>query len=337
MKNKQLKKFKSIWLPRREKRLLSRILIHLRIHQSNRQQRKDEILLLPPPSLQRPMINHRPLPAWMILLIHTKMTLHQKKLKTSRKFKHPAVEKSEDKLESNEEETAAEEEQTSDAPKEALVDWVPDDDADQNDVEDYEDDEDDNRALPLPTALESSFKGAKTRGSTSDADSASLSSGVSGSSRASSSAGRKIESARKKKSSTWGNNPATEAVQASDESVCSTDSAKFRALLGQDDTNDSALLFNKKDSSVQRDEASTSTGSDAPETDVSMTSCSSKQLQSLLTTTGSKDSAEDDGEDLLLSDAEKKTAAAILSNDSETDSPVPTKSQDIMRSTTTTS
>jgi hypothetical protein len=82
-------------------------------------------------------------------------------------------------------------------------------------------------------------------------------------------------------------------------------------LIGQSDTNDAALVF--KQILGNNDESSTSSNGDCPAADVSMTSCSSQQLQSLLHRVGSNDSAEDydDAEDLLL-EAEKETAKAAL-------------------------
>eukprot|EP00536_Pseudo-nitzschia_multiseries_P003892 jgi/Psemu1/302229/fgenesh1_kg.62_\ len=104
-------------------------------------------------------------------------------------------------------------------------------------------------------------------------------------------------------------------------SVASTDSSMLRSLLGQSDTNDAALVFGSKQpartkgeaqgkgqtqSSKERptrdDSSSGSSSGSTPDVDLSMSSCTSTQLKSLLTHNGDdKDlSYEEDG--LLFSE-----------------------------------
>ena len=189
---------------------------------------------------------------------------------------------------------------------EAVVDWVPEEKkVEEIDDDGGDEDEDNNRFLPLPTTLESSF--LKESGIIFDArDVSSVSSGVSETSHQSNASNtRKGESARRKKSSKWGataaTSPSSASVVSCGGSVCSTDSSKLRSLLGQSDTNDAALVFGKQqpNSTNKNDESSSSAGSNAtPESEVSMSSCTSNQLKSLLTRTDSRDSAED--EDFLF-------------------------------------
>ena len=180
-----------------------------------------------------------------------------------------------------------------------VVDRVPETNA-TNDIvvdDDKEEDgdEDDRKFLRLPTTL-------KTKNA--DTGSKSSSTGIASNNEVL----RKGESARtKKKYSTWGaselaqtsnnnsshNDSSTRSERSCGGSVCSTDSSKLRLLLGQSDTNDAALLFGQHQDS---DCGST----DTPESgDVSMHSCTSNQLKSLLLTkSDSKDSADD--EDFLF-------------------------------------
>eukprot|EP00529_Nitzschia_sp_RCC80_P008147 CAMPEP_0113519562 /NCGR_PEP_ID=MMETSP0014_2-20120614/43585_1 /TAXON_ID=2857 /ORGANISM="Nitzschia sp." /LENGTH=1198 /DNA_ID=CAMNT_0000417287 /DNA_START=384 /DNA_END=3980 /DNA_ORIENTATION=- /assembly_acc=CAM_ASM_000159 len=182
----------------------------------------------------------------------------------------------------------------------SLVDRVPN--------EEGEEEEGENNCLPLPNALQSTLAGAKTD----ESDTNSVSSSHSGSSSVSS--GHRGESARKKRSNWSSNN-----------SVTSTDSAKFRALLGQSDTNDAAVVFGEqlehqqedKDmenhqqqiDDIQNDKSKVATGEAAS----SSGNGQSGQLKSLLLQpTESTDSAENDyenGEDFLRSvDAEVAAA-----------------------------
>jgi hypothetical protein len=192
---------------------------------------------------------------------------------------------------------------------EAVVDWVPEEKKAEEEIDDDggDEDEDNRRFLPLPTTLESSFltQDANQSGTIFDAgDASSVSSGVSETSHISNaSIARKGESVRRKKSSKWGATAATASSPSSSASVvscggsvCSTDSSKLRSLLGQSDTNDAALVFGKQQqtSSKNNDESSSSLA----ESEVSMSSCTSNQLKSLLTRTDSKDSVED--EDFLF-------------------------------------
>mmetsp|Transcript_12561 Transcript_12561/g.22553 ORF Transcript_12561/g.22553 Transcript_12561/m.22553 type:complete len:813 (+) Transcript_12561:1-2439(+) len=228
--------------------------------------------------------------------------------------------------EDEQEENVVEEEIVTKAtPTKSLVDWVPRHD---DDVEDY-DEEDAKRFLPLPTALETSFKEANKAYNACDNEVSSLSS-MSGASSATS--GRKVESARKKKPSKWGtqDRPQLEFSHSCDDSVSSTDSAAFRSLLGQSDTNDAALVFSKQQQQElvsQREEGKSKNSNSDPE------GTTPHQLQSLLDkdTADGFESAEefDDAEELLL-EAEKQAAATVMGN-SETASNQPTRSQDIMR------
>ena len=180
----------------------------------------------------------------------------------------------------------------------SLVDRVP--------KEDGEEEEGENNGLPLPNALQSTLAEAKTDAS----DTNSVSSSHSGSSSVSS--GRIGASARKKRSN-W----------SSSCSVTSTDSAKFRALLGQSDTNDAAVVFKEQLEHQQEDMENHQQHVDDPQEDKSKVVTSeassssgngqSGQLKSLLLQpTESTDSADNDyenGEDFLRSvDAEVAAA-----------------------------
>lgn len=146
--------------------------------------------------------------------------------------------------------------------------------------------EDNQMNLPLPATLDANFQ-----------DSVSVSSSISGTSSNVSGTSSKQrvlgESARTKTPT----NKWTVASPAStmDHSVRSTDSAKLRSLLGQGDVNDAAL-FGKK---LQTDDKSASTSSSVNEMEVSMSSCTSNQLKSLLTTE-SREVGSDDEEDFLF-------------------------------------
>ena len=155
---------------------------------------------------------------------------------------------------------------------EALVDMVPD----TNEAT-----EETKMNLPLPATLDANFQ-----------DSVSVSSSLFGTSSKQRILG---ESARTKSSM----NKWTTAVPASpaDDSIHSTDSSKLRSLLGQGDVNDAAL-FGKKQPT---DDQSASSSSSVNEMEVSMSSCTSNQLKSLLTAE-SKEVGSDDEEDFLFTE-----------------------------------
>jgi len=156
---------------------------------------------------------------------------------------------------------------------ESLVDKVP------------ETTEDDQMNVPLPTTLD-----------TNSHENSSVSSSLSGSS-CTKSQRAVVESVRQKKSNNW--NP-TSPFPSSDSSVGSTDSSKLRSLLGQGDTNDSALFFGKQVLS-QKDDNSTTSSNTTPDVDLSMSSCTSNKLKSLLTSTDGRDATSDDeSEDFLF-------------------------------------
>jgi hypothetical protein len=160
---------------------------------------------------------------------------------------------------------------------ESLVDKVP---------ETTDAAEDDLMNVPLPATLD-----------TNSQENSSVSSSLSGSSRTKSQ--RAVaESARRKKSNNW--NPSS-PFPSSDSSVGSTDSSKLRSLLGQGDTNDSALFG--KQVLPQKDDSSTTSSNATPDADLSMSSCTSNKLKSLLTSTDGRDAASDDeSEDFLFHD-----------------------------------
>lgn len=119
---------------------------------------------------------------------------------------------------------------------------------------------------------------------------------------------QQVESARKKSNPHWG--VAAAIPSSSESSVCSTDSSKLRSLLGQSDTNDAAIVFGKKLLQVARDDNSTSTNSSntTPEADVSMSSCTSGKLKSLLTTSDDEDN---DSVEILFDKTEKNEPRRI--------------------------
>lgn len=152
---------------------------------------------------------------------------------------------------------------------ESLVDRVP---------ETTDAAEDGEMNVPLPATLDANLQ-----------ESSSVSSSLSGSSRNTSH--RAVgESARRKKSNKW--DPSS-PFPSSDSSVGSSDSSKLRSLLGQGDTNDSALFFGKQ-ILPQKDDNSTSSSNATPDADLSMSSCTSGKLKSLLTTTDGRDATSDD-------------------------------------------
>jgi len=190
-------------------------------------------------------------------------------------------------------------EEGGDSPSEQVVDWVPEKKAEETKDDGDDDDTQDNRILPLPTTLETTFQEAnQSSASNSVGDGCSVSSSVSGSN-----ALRRGESARRKKSSNWASSNSLDASSLSDaNSVTSTDSSKFRRLLGQNDTNDAALVFGtqKSQNKVETSSHTDSTSSSSSEADVSVSSRLSTQLKSLLARTESKDSADDNNSESLL-------------------------------------
>eukprot|EP00535_Pseudo-nitzschia_heimii_P000261 CAMPEP_0197185838 /NCGR_PEP_ID=MMETSP1423-20130617/12787_1 /TAXON_ID=476441 /ORGANISM="Pseudo-nitzschia heimii, Strain UNC1101" /LENGTH=998 /DNA_ID=CAMNT_0042636997 /DNA_START=248 /DNA_END=3244 /DNA_ORIENTATION=- len=110
------------------------------------------------------------------------------------------------------------------------------------------------------------------------------------------------ESARRNKSNKWIRS--SSSVASSGSSVCSTDSAKLRSLLGQSDTNDAAIVFGKQQQSQNqprqtqhRKNDENSLGSNSiPDTEISMSSCTSSKLESLLTRNDGRDAGSDDGD-----------------------------------------
>jgi len=177
-----------------------------------------------------------------------------------------------------------------------------------------EDEKGQNVCLPPPTKLESYIKEGNNKSiaavatTLSLADDCSVSSSVSGSSRQSLKNNRIAgESARTKKSSEWASS--SSSLASCSGSVNSSDSSKLRSLLCQSDTNDAALLFGKqhqqqpREDSSNADDSSNASSNSTPEPDVSMSSCTSNQLKSLLTRTGDEDSSVDDedkADDLLF-------------------------------------
>jgi len=176
---------------------------------------------------------------------------------------------------------------------ESLVDRVPE-------TTEIEATEDDRMNLPLPATLETNFQDASSNQKatvaaavTPESEDSSVLSNASGSS----SRNKHLmvgESAHRKKANKWV--PSSPSGASSEGSVCSTDSSKLRSLLGQSDTNDAAIAFGKQ----PKDDNSTSSSSATPEAEVSMSSCTSGHLKSLLIT-DNRDTASDDGsEDFLF-------------------------------------
>ncbi|VEU35441.1 unnamed protein product [Pseudo-nitzschia multistriata] len=157
------------------------------------------------------------------------------------------------------------------ASDEALVDRVPE--KEEEESQDTEGEKDPKLSLPLPTPLESTLQ-EETKPTTA----------VPTISRS------------------------ADDCSVSGSSVSSTDSSKFRSLLGQSDTNDAALLFGRQ----QKD--------DTPDAEVSMSSCTSNQLKSLLTRKGESDSSDEEADDFLFKETavpETKTTRRIVVQEEE--------------------
>ena len=158
---------------------------------------------------------------------------------------------------------------------EALVDMVPA-------TNETGDSEDNRMDFPLPATLDTTFQ-----------DTSSVSSSLSGSSSKHKHA--LGESARTKTSNKW--NVSSPAASSDNNSVHSTDSSKLRRLLGQGDINDAALVLGEKQ---LKDDHSASSSNSTSEAEVSISSCTSNKLKSLLTTSDSRDAASDDEPDDFL-------------------------------------